>query len=194
MKLLFIFSVLFCLVSCNKYVKIYSETGQLQEKYKRDRKKQIHGIYKMYFSNKQLLLLREYKHGKIINKEFVYYDNGQLRKIANYERGEYNGEFIYYYENGVLEQEGVYKDAAIDNNLKTYYKSGQLKEVVAFENGEENGDFVYYHPNGKIKSTGRLKNGDNYDGLIMIYDEEGTLIQKKQCEIGECIVVWQIVP
>ncbi len=179
--------------SCSRIVRTYSETGQLQEKYRRDRQRQMHGEYKLYYSNKQLSIARQYQHGQIIGTEYTYYENGKIRKIAQYQRNLYNGNFTYYYDTGVLEQEGVYKDDAIIGKLKTYYKSGQLKEIVNFENGEENGEFIYYYPNGKVKATGQLRNGDNFDGQILRYDETtGELIQKQQCDMGECITTWQI--
>lgn len=178
-----------------KQVKLYSEAGDLQEKYKVSRrKKEMHGLYQLFFIGGQVAIERHFKNGVGVGEELFYHPNGQLEKRAQLIDGLRQGAFVYYFPDGKLHQEGTYKDDRISGKLKTYYKTGELKEIVDFENGEENGEIIEYYRNGKLKSEGRLINGNNRDGLYKIYSEEGELIQKQQCDKGECIVIWTIDP
>jgi len=197
MRILFIFFVLIgVLTSCRvKNVKVFNDMGKLQERYQVLRKQQIqHGTYYLFFENGQIAIQRKFVQGKLEGEERMYYETGQLEKIAKYKNGVYTDSFKFYHENGLLEQEGIYQNDRIEGDLKTYYKSGKLKEIVHFQNGEENGAYTEYYENGKIKSEGGYLQGDHKHGLIKRYDEEGTLIQKQQCEAGECIITWQINP
>lgn len=182
------------LASCRyQTVKVYSEAGDLQEKYKAHRRtKQMHGLYELYFINKQVAIRRYFKKGVGVGEELLFHPNGQIEKRANVVDGLYQGPFVFYFPDGKLHQEGTHKDDKIQGKLKTYYSSGELKEIVDFDNGEENGEIIEYYRNGKIKSEGRLINGNNRDGLYKIYSEEGELIQKQQCDKGNCITIWTI--
>lgn len=178
-----------------KQVKIYNEAGDLQEVYKVSRrKKEMNGLYQFFFIDGQVAIHRNFKNGIGVGEELFYHPNGQLEKRAQLIDGLRQGAFVYYFPDGKLHQEGTYKDDKISDKLKTYYKTGELKEIVDFEDGEENGEIIEYYRNGKLKSEGRLINSNNRDGLYKIYSEEGELIQKQQCDKGECIVIWTIDP
>ncbi len=190
--------ILLCggLTACRtQLIQTRDDSGNLVEKYRVNRRSRLPvGTYRLYLPNGQIGIERTFVKGKIEGEERIYYDNGQLEKIATYKNGVYEGNFIFYYPDGKLEQEGTYSDDRIVGKLKTYYRSGELKEIVTFEQGEENGDFIEYFANGNIKTEGGYKGGNFLDGLIKRYDEEGNLIQKSQCDKGDCIVTWQINP
>ena len=72
-----------------------------------------------------------------------------------------------------------------------YYKNGQKKEEVTFENNEENGPFVEYNENGSLAAKGSYLNGDFEHGLLEIYDGQGVLVRKMNCDKGICNTTWK---
>lgn len=63
-------------------------------------------------------------------------------------------------------------------------------EEVMFADNEENGPFTEYHKNGSLKAEGNYLNGDNEHGLLKLYNEEGELVRKMQCDSGICQTTW----
>jgi len=73
---------------------------------------------------------------------------------------------------------------------KRYYDSGELMEIVNFVENEENGPFVEYYKNGNKKATGNYLDGDNEHGELELFDEQGELIKKMNCNKGICRTSW----
>ncbi len=132
----------------------------------------------------------EYKNDTLHGVRHLYYPNGNIQVSENYMNGTFEGDFKSFYENGKVQLEGIYVNNVMDGTWKGYYDSGELKEEVLFKNNNENGPFVEYHKNGKLKAKGTYLDGDNEDGLLELYDEDGELIKKMQCKKGVCRTSW----
>jgi len=193
MKLL-LFLLPIVLISCGSNLESISETNDLGYKtiYTIDSETKLkEGIQKVYDSNGNLYEELNHLAGKINGTRTLYFPNGNKEVVENLLDGVYHGIFQSFYEEGPLKTEGKYENNVAIGEWKSYYKSGQLKDIANFENNEENGPFVEYHANGKLKAEGNYKNGDNEDGLLLLYDEEGQLEKKMDCNLGRCSTVWK---
>ncbi len=132
----------------------------------------------------------EYKNDTLNGFRHLYYPNGNIQVSENYVNGAFEGVFQSFYENSKLQLEGNYVKNVMEGVWKGYYDSGELKEEVLFKNNNENGPFVEYHKNGKLKAKGNYLEGDNEDGLLELFNEEGEMVKKMQCKKGVCRTTW----
>jgi antitoxin component YwqK of YwqJK toxin-antitoxin module len=132
----------------------------------------------------------EFKNGLQEGKRFLYFDNGAVKAEENYVKGNFEGPFKEFFENGKLFQQGQYVNNAMTGIWKTYYDTGELKEEVTFVENNENGPFKEYHKNGKVKYEGSYKDGDNEDGEMKVFNEDGELVKKLDCKKGKCTTIW----
>lgn len=172
------------------------ENGQLQERYKVNRKtKQKEGFNYLYHSNKKIALEEYYENGVQQGVVKTYHPNGNLESIAYTKDGEYTGAFEYYYPDGTLKQKGFYSNNQINGDLTTYYPNGQIKEVVRIKDNNEEGPFREYSATGILTAQGRyITNGEMTaleQGLLYIYnDSTGYLSKKMRCRTGVCCTIW----
>ena len=120
----------------------------------------------------------------------IYYGNGNPEIEEKYESGTLNGRYRTYYEDKTVEIEGNYTSGVMMGTWKRFYENGQVMEEVTFEDNLENGPFIEYHPNGKLKAEGQYYNGDNEHGLLKLYDENGELYRRMECDSGVCKTTW----
>jgi len=132
----------------------------------------------------------EYTNDTLDGFRKLYYPNGKLQITETYQNGVFQGNYQSFYENGQLQLEGEYIKNSMEGTWKGYYDSGELKEEVFFKNNNENGPFVEYHKNGNAKTKGQYLDGDNEDGLLQMFNEEGELVKKMNCEKRICRTIW----
>lgn len=120
-----------------------------------------------------------------------YFTNGDTLSIEQYSMGNFEGEFRQYYENGQLQLKGMYRNNEMTGQWQQFYESGELKEVVTFRANAENGPFTEYFQNGNLKAEGNYLNGDHEHGLLKLYDENGRLVRKMDCDMGKCRTIWR---
>jgi antitoxin component YwqK of YwqJK toxin-antitoxin module len=178
-------------------ITIKNDSGKVVEEYQMDKIRKIkHGYEKIYYSNGKLMRECNYKMGQTEGKEIIYYDNGQIQSEIINNNNRRNGIFKHYYNDGKLEQEGIYKNDGIEGLLKVYYNNGNLKETLNFKNGEANGEFVEYNDNNSLKAKGSyLTNAEGNEiehGLLELYDKNGKITSKMDCEMGACYTIWTI--
>ncbi len=193
MKIL-IYILPFLLICCGSRLKSVSEINDLGYKsvYSVDPKTQLkEGLYKVYDANGNLYEEINYQAGEINGSRTLYYPNGNKEVVENLSAGKYQGLFQSFYESGGIKAEGNYENNIAIGKWKSYYEGGQLKDIATFENNEENGPFIEYHENGKLKAEGNFKDGDQEHGLLLLYDEEGQLERKMDCNLGRCTTIWQ---
>ena len=173
-------------------VEIHDDNGKLTERFSIDNEtKQKNGKYEAFFASGKTMEESYYKEGQLHGPRKVFFENGQLDYLENYVDGRFEGLYQKYDEHGQLIQEGQYMDNAMSGQWRGWYPSGKLKEEVVFENNNENGPFQEYHPNGKIKTEGTYLNGDNEQGELVIYDENGQPTERMYCEYGVCSTTWK---
>lgn len=133
-----------------------------------------------------------YQHDTLNGLRILYYENGDTNIVETYRQGIFEGSYSIYFENGKIKQNGQYANNEMTGDWLLYYENGQLKEKVQFENNLENGLFVEYHENGQIAAEGHYADGDNEQGELKIYTEEGILSKIMQCDHGRCKTTWSL--
>ncbi len=196
MKIYSFISVLaiFLLIGCKptiETIEVEDEAGNVVEKYERRIDNNMrHGLYQMFDENGKIVELSLYQNDTLHGKRTMFYENGQPQYVENYINGKFDDDYSAFYENGQLKLNGKYTNGAMNGEWKGYHENGQLKEIVQFVENEENGPFVEYHPNGKLAAEGTYLNGDNEHGELKLYDENGILNKKMNCEKGVCRTAW----
>lgn len=167
------------------------ENGVLIERYSRKKDNYAkHGKYLRFHPDGKVFEERNYKNDVLDGESKVYFSNGQLDYIENHKDGQYEGLYQKYFENGQLSNEGQYVDNQMSGVWKRWYEDGTLREEVTFASNNENGPFKEYHPNGQLKAVGEFIDGDNEQGELLLYDENGEVIEKKICDYGVCGTTW----
>lgn len=133
----------------------------------------------------------EYTNDTLNGYRILYYESGDTQVVEKYEMGTFSGFYKVYYPGGQVKLAGQYQRNRMTGQWKGYYENGQLKEVVTFKENNENGPFIEYHPNGNLKAEGTYQDGDNEQGELKIYDEDGKLAKTMMCNRGICKTTWE---
>ncbi len=182
-------------------VEIHNENGQITEKFEMRKHDNIrHGFHETYDTLGNLIGKKSYQNGKIQGKAYFYYDNGQVYEEENYENGLIVGEVRSYYKTGEIQVKKPYiirdSSSVLEGTFYSYYKNGNVKVEATMVDSEENGPFIEYYENGKIQAKGSRKEdpkfGPRDHGLLELYDKEGKLIKKMDCEMGRCSTIFQV--
>ena len=150
------------------------------------------GHYQKFNAAKQLLEESYYVNDTQHLYRVLFYETGDTQIVETLNMGQYHGPFKAFYDNGQLELLGLYENNVATGQWKRYYNSGELMETVTFADNEENGPFSEYYQNGNLKTEGSYLNGDKEDGLLKMYNEEGVLIRKMDCDNGICQTIWKL--
>ena len=148
------------------------------------------GPYEKFEQSGELFESASYEADQLHGIRTLFYPNGSPEIEETYESGTLNGTYRTYYESGEVDIEGSYVDGVMSGIWKRHYKSGQTMESVTFADNAENGPFVEYHENGKLKAEGQYKGGNREQGLLKLYDENGELYKKMECDDGICHTTW----
>ena len=169
---------------------VRNEAGQLEERYEVDKASgSKEGSYARYRDGK-LIENATYHRDTLEGVRILYFDNGNKQIQETYAMGVYHGPYQSYYQSGQLKLEGQYQDGTMEGAWTKYYESGQIMEVVEMHANQENGPFIEYYETGKLKAEGTYLEGDNEDGELRLYNEEGVLEKKMQCDAGICHTTW----
>ncbi|MEM1122384.1 MAG: hypothetical protein AAGJ18_18195, partial [Bacteroidota bacterium] len=182
------------LLACSsniKTIEVQNDAGVIIERYEQNVKtEQKEGKSEFFTDEGELLETAFYENGELNGKRILYHENGEIQAIEQYVNGEFSDIYQAFYENKQLELEGKYINGQMEGEWKRYYDSGELMEVVTFAANEENGPFVEYYKNGKMKAAGAYLDGDNEHGELKLFDENGELTKKMNCEKGICRTIW----
>ncbi len=169
-----------------EYIETKDEFGYTSKFYRKTGNGARQGWLQKFDSENRLIESAHYENDTLHGLRILYYDHGDTMSLETYNHGIFEGAFRAWHENGQLEIEGVYEYNAMAGVWKAYYENGRLKETVTFNGGAENGPFVEYFPNGKLKAEGTYRDGDNEDGLLKVYDEDGRQLRTMMCNMGVC--------
>jgi len=187
---LFLLGIFAC-TSKTKMVEVKDDAGNIIEKYMTHIEKEVkEGKSEVFSSTGQLLETAFYKNGQLHGQRELFHENGATQAIEQYENGQFTAIYKAFYDNEQLELEGKYVSGKMDGEWKRYYDSGELMEIVTFVENEENGPFLEYYRNGNKKATGTYLAGDNEHGELELFDEQGELIKKMNCNKGICRTSW----
>ena len=186
-----IIGTILLLTGCSQHETVEEEAFGLLERYQVHRKTGLKdGDFRKFQLDGTLIEHARYRDGKLHGERIIYYPSGSQEIVEQYVDGVLDGTFRSYYDGDLLEMEGPYVAGVMVGEWRRYYKNGQLMEVVTFADNEENGPFVEYHENGNLKAEGQYYNGDNEHGLLKLYDEQGVLARRMECDSGICHTIW----
>ena len=197
LKYIFCFLSIVLAAKCSdglETIAVKNEEGVVVEKYTRSKSTFAkEGIYTGYDSKGNIIEAASYTNDSLHGQRTLFYPNGKKEAFETYNMGEFHGLYQNFYESGRLNLEGNYTDGKMEGEWKRYYnqENQQLMEVVTFADNNENGPFVEYHANGKLKAEGNYLDGDKEHGLLKMYDENGELERKMNCERGRCKTIWK---
>lgn len=149
------------------------------------------GVYQMYDKEGRLMEEANYENDTLNGLRILYYETGDTQSVEQHRMGIFDGPYRTYYETGQLQMTGRYEANEMQGEWLRYYPNGQLMERVSFRENLENGPFTEYHENGKIKAEGTYRDGDNEQGLLKLYNEQGEHIRSMNCEQGVCRTTWE---
>lgn len=194
-----IFLMLLLLLACaaeTTEVVVENDAGQIIERYQMfTEDSSRHGRTTEYFENGSIYAETNYNKGKIEGERTLFYKSGQVQIKEHYINGTFQGPYTAFYENGKIDVEGEYINGSMEGVWKKFYESGELKEEVNFKNNEENGPFNEYYKNGADKAKGfyvyKLDEAREH-GLLELFNEQGEIIKKMQCDSGLCRTTWTL--
>ena len=191
--LVFTFLLLSLFTPCDNGLETVTETDEYGNSVQFTRRKTDfarEGWYTVSNPAGQVIEAAQYLNDTLNGQRILFYDNGDTSVVENYQNGGFEGPYRRFYETGTLKQVGQYVDNLMEGFWQSYHENGQLKEKVQFHNNDENGAFIEYHSNGKLAAEGTYLEGDNEDGELKIYDENGELLRKMTCNRGRCQTIW----
>ncbi len=169
------------------------DDGSVMERFEINKDSLKHGLYTLYRPGGTVAETANYTNGVLNGERKLVYENGNDEIIEQYTDDKLHGVYKSFYPTGQLELEMNYVHGVIEGKSKKYYESGKLSEEVNFQNNNENGPFVEYYDNGNKKWEGEFLNGENEVGLLMNYNEEGTLVKKMMCDsMSICQTIWTL--
>lgn len=194
MKLYLSFLTVLILLGCKnplKQIIIEDEYGKVI--YFMDQDSLIQGVFVRMNEQGDTIEISNYMDDKLHGTRTIYSD-GTLEVEEQYVQGLLNGPYATFYKSGQVNVKTIYEKGVMNQKIYKYYETGVLAEEVQMKDNEENGPFIEYYPSGKIHWKGSYINGDNEDGLIKEYNEEGELIQKLMCGLYHekriCQTIW----
>ncbi|MCB0636489.1 MAG: toxin-antitoxin system YwqK family antitoxin [Lewinella sp.] len=148
------------------------------------------GWYQLINQDGVVIEAAQYEHDTLQGQRILFYDTGDTNIVETYHLGLFDGPYRVYREDGSLSVSGQFTNNVREGEWYGYYDNGAVKEIVMFQDNLENGAFTEYHPNGKLKAEGYYRDGDNEDGQLKIYNENGELVKRMDCDMGRCNTVW----
>ncbi len=177
--------------SDTEVVELKDAEGEFTETFERLTKTgQKNGFYRMVSDDGLMIEEANYVKDTLHGVRKIYDELGKIQIEETYEHGLFSGPYKTFYPDGNVELEGFYTKNETSGTWRKYYPTGQLMEEVGFSGNMENGPFKEYHENGKLKTVGTYLDGDNEDGELLKYDENGVLVQKMECKRGICRTTW----
>nr|MBS0037170.1 hypothetical protein [Saprospiraceae bacterium] len=118
--------------------------------------------------------------------EVFFHKNGQLLSKRFYCMGEVIGKYSKFYKDGELQSSGNHFRGAMSGIWRYYYPNGQIREIVNFRDNDEFGPFEEYYDTGIPKAIGYYIEPDREQGLLTLFNEDGTIKRIMECNNGVC--------
>ncbi|NJC25460.1 toxin-antitoxin system YwqK family antitoxin [Neolewinella antarctica] len=148
------------------------------------------GELREYFPDGELMAEANYRDGELQGQRKLYDEAGNPVVLENYDQGILSGAYTSYVGDGKPSLRGTYVDGAMNGIWTGYYPDGKIREVVNFNDNHENGPFREWYPDGQPKASGNYRDGDNEDGILHLYAEDGALEKVMSCDLGACRTIW----
>lgn len=165
-RLLFIFSILSCLIttevqSQNISLDVSLDTfrfvqGKLYQYYDEN---PFTGLLTRNFDNGKKQFEISYINGIPVGKYIEWYKDGSVKIIGNYnEKGIEDGEFKKFYENGQIEYIGFIDYGEYDSIWISYYKNGVIAKEAYYNKGKRDSIWKFWTDEGELYYIEKYKN------------------------------------
>lgn len=191
-------------VACQRTDVAYYDNGIKKHEinYKGDQKD---GICKWWYENGTLSTQAEYKDGKLNGKYQKYTGEAIMISSQEYVNDLKHGLSITYNKNGDPLEQVVYRNDTLHGHFTMFHENGTLKITGVYNQGLYDSIWIYRNDENLIVGRGEYKNGTgvlkswfvtgqltrevNYvnnllDGVEIIYNEDGTVQQKRHYKEG----------
>lgn len=105
------------------------------EKINPPEKHQLHGPWRLWHEDGQLIELGEYIDGLKSNTWTIWYLNGQMQSTGKYVNGQREELWKEWYQDGTQSWQGEWKDGKLHGKVIVWYKNGQKASESYWENG-----------------------------------------------------------
>lgn len=102
--------------------------------------------------------------GRLVNKlsdgewKYYHFESNQVMILENYKAGKLNGVKKVYYKSGSLAEESNYVNGELDGVYKKIAENETVLEELNYKKGQLNGDAIYYNGKGIVSLKGQYKN------------------------------------
>tara|TARA_B100001057_G_C22525310_1_gene823576 strand:- start:19 stop:573 length:555 start_codon:yes stop_codon:yes gene_type:complete len=167
---IFIYLILFSLISCQNSVNVNDIKNIDNIAYHNN--KVFTGIAVDADQNENIRVKVSYKGGVKILTE-LFYPSGNIQSEWKYGTSQIS--VRRFYKSGKIESEETFDKKLVRNGQsKSYYKNGQLKRLWSFKNGVRDGLQKNYYGDGTLSDETETKDGIQ-NGFMKIYSRDGKL-------------------
>jgi antitoxin component YwqK of YwqJK toxin-antitoxin module len=121
--------------------------------------------YNLFPNQKDTLEIFSYLEGKEHGIWKKFYTNRQLREKREFREGKKVGSLFRWWENGTMQMHYVFEDNEYQGTCKEWNQAGLLVKEMNYQKGHEEGSQKWWYDNGKIKSNYIITNGRRF-GLL----------------------------
>jgi len=117
--------------------------------------------YTIFYDQKKNIVSEGKEVNKLREGPWKYYHKASkvIMILENYKNGKLDGTRTVYYPSGKVVDETIYKKGLKEGVYKKYSETGIVMENSFFKNGEYDGEAVYKDPNDFVVVKGMFKNG-----------------------------------
>lgn len=117
--------------------------------------------YTIFYDQKKNIVSEGKEVNKLREGPWKYYHKASkvIMILENYKNGKLDGTRTVYYPSGKVVDETIYKKGLKEGVYKKYSETGIVMENSFFKNGEYDGEAVYKDPNDFVVAKGMFKNG-----------------------------------
>ena len=117
--------------------------------------------YTIFYDQKKNIVSEGKEVNKLREGPWKYYHKASkvIMILENYKNGKLDGTRTVYYPSGKVVDETIYKKGLKEGVYKKYSETGIVMENSFFKNGEYDGEAVYKDPNNFVVAKGMFKNG-----------------------------------
>jgi antitoxin component YwqK of YwqJK toxin-antitoxin module len=172
----------------------------------------LHGSYKKYDSDGNLISEQLYAEGKPHGEAVAYFPDGSIKRKALYTNGVRQGEYVEYYSSGQKAVQSRYEEGLSEGKMTSWYENGTLKSVAHFRKGKLHNDkenpalviyrpdksiqeiqeyidgvpvntHITYHPNGKEEKRVTFVDG-KINGKVLVKSIDGKILGESAFSMG----------
>jgi len=118
--------------------------------------KKKEGVWKYFSSQNYLLMIENYRDGKLNGEKITYYKDGKVTEKTTYKNGKINGLSVRYNDKGNVISTQKYKNGKLDGEVEYCDALGNVIIKGAYKNGTRVGKWKHF-------SEGKVVKVEDYD-------------------------------